>query len=57
LPNCFSGDLDLAKPRLNFPTRRRGLGEECGRGFGIRFLPASNYSYDSRIQKFVASTY
>src|SRR3989344_2831727 len=27
----FSGDLDLAKPRLNFPPAERGLGNECGR--------------------------
>ena len=27
LPNYFSGDLDLAKPRQNFPARRKGSGE------------------------------
>ena len=27
----FSGDLDLAKPRLSFPPAERGLGNECGR--------------------------
>src|SRR3989344_9264555 len=27
----FSGDMDLAKPRLNFPPAERGLGNECGR--------------------------
>ncbi len=27
LPNYFSGDLDLAKPRLNSPARRKGSGE------------------------------
>src|SRR3989338_10485310 len=30
----FSGDFDLAKPRLNFSARRRGLG---GNPRGLRF--------------------
>ena len=31
LPKLFSGEKDLAKPRLNFPPAERGLGNECGR--------------------------
>ena len=31
LAKLFSGDLDLAKPRLHFPPAERGLGNECGR--------------------------
>ena len=41
--NYFSGDLDLAKPRLHFPPAERGLGNECGRGFGIRFRRFSKW--------------
>ena len=40
LPNYFSGDLDLAKPRLNFPARRRGLGRNAG-GSPFRIFLAS----------------
>jgi len=40
LPNYFSGDLDLAKPRLicflHF-VRARGSGEESARAFGFIF--------------------
>ena len=36
--NYFSGDLDLAKPRLNFPPAERGLGNECGRVSDWGFL-------------------
>ena len=31
LPKLFSGEKDLAKPRLNFPPAERGLGNEYGR--------------------------
>jgi len=47
--NYFSGDLDLAKPRLHFPPAERGLGNECGR---VSESPNYFFAIKSTKQKF-----